>query len=304
MVVILVAVTAITFFLVRLAPGDPVLHQLGQHAGDVATYRRLSHQMGLDQPLWKQFLTYVWNALRGDLGQSVTQPGTPVTEIIGQGLPVTLELGLMAVLVALLVGLPLGVIAAVRHNQVLADHLNMGLMMVLFALPPSIVIPVVWLVFGIALKGTILHLPVGGWHGLGDPRYWIAPVGVYAAGLAGFYARSMRSFMLEELSTAYIRTARAKGLAPHRVIYAHALKNTLVPLASVVGPTVAFLVVGAFIIEELFSIPGVANITVQASLSADYAVTQGTTLLLATAVVVVNALTDIVYGLVDPRVTL
>ena len=303
-VFILFGVAAITFFLVRLAPGDPVMQQLGQHAGDVVTYKRIYHQMGLDQPLWRQFLSYAWNALHWDFGTSVAQPGTPVTTIIGQGLPVTLELGALATLIALLVGIPLGVLAAVRHNRILADNVNMGVMMTLYSLPPFVIIPGVWLVFGILLKDTVFHLPVTGWQGLGDPHYWLAPAFVFAAGLAGFFARSMRSFMLEELSKDYIRTVRAKGMSERTVIYIHALKNTLLPFASVLGPTVAFLVVGAFIIEQEFGIPGVANITVQSTLSNDYAVTLATTLVLAAAVVVSNALTDIFYTIVDPRVRL
>jgi ABC-type dipeptide/oligopeptide/nickel transport system permease component len=304
LVLILFGVAALTFFLVRLTPGDPVACELGKHMGDVATYRRLYHQMGLDRPLWQQFASYLWGVMHGDLGESVVLPGTPVTELIGSGLPVTLELGGLSTLVALLVGLPLGVLAAVRQNRLLADHLNMGLMMTLIALPQFVLIPLVWTVFGIALKDTIFHLPVSGWNGLGDPQYWIAPVAVFAAGLAGLFARSVRSFMLEELSRDYIRTARAKGLPRRVILYKHAFKNTLLPLASVLGPTVAFLVVGAFLVETMFGIPGLAGLTVQATLADDYAVTLGTTLLLAAAVVVVNALTDIIYAMVDPRVTL
>ncbi|MDB5076341.1 MAG: binding-protein-dependent transport system inner rane component [Chloroflexi bacterium] len=303
-VFILLGVAAITFFLVRLAPGDPVTQQLGQHAGDATAYKRLYHQMGLDLPLWRQFVTYIWNGFQGNFGTSVTQPGTPVTSIIGQGLPVTLELGALATIIALVFGIPFGVLAAVRHNRIMSDNVNMGVMMTLYSLPPFVIIPGVWLVFGILLKNTIFHLPVTGWQGLGDPHYWLAPAFVYAAGLAGFFARSMRSFMLEELTKDYIRTARAKGMSERTVIYIHALKNTMLPFASVLGPTVAFLVVGAFIIEQEFSIPGIANITVQSTLSNDYAVTLATTLVLAAAVVVANALTDIIYTIVDPRVRL
>lgn len=304
MVAILFGVTAVTFFLVRLAPGDPVAQQLGQHAGDQETYHRIYHAMGLDQPLWRQFLTYVWHALHGDLGTSVIQIGTPVTDIIGQGLPVTLELGGLATVIALVIGIPLGILAAVRHNGIIADNANMGVMMTLYSLPPFVLIPFVWLIFGQLLRNTVFHLPVTGWQGLSDPHYWLLPAFVFAAGLAGFFARSMRSFMLEELKKDYIRTARAKGMSERTVIYIHAMKNTLLPFASVLGPTVAFLVVGAFIIEQEFSIPGLANVTVQSTLSDDYAVTMATTLVLAAAIVVVNALTDIFYTLVDPRVRL
>ncbi len=303
MVFILIGVAAITFLLVRLAPGDPVVTQLGQHAGDAVAYKRIYHQMGLDAPLWRQFITYAWNALHGDLGTSIIQLNTPVTDIIGQGLPITLELGFLATVVALIWGVPLGVIAAVRHNKIIADNVNMGVMMALYSLPPFVIIPVVWLVFGISLRNTWFHLEVTGWD-ITNPRYWLAPVLVFAAGLAGFFARSVRSFMLEELTKDYVRTARAKGMSERTVIYMHAMKNTLLPLASVLGPTIAFLVVGAFIIEQTFSIPGVANITVQSTLSNDYAVTMGTTLVLAAAVVVVNALTDIFYTIADPRVKL
>ena len=194
-------------------------------------------------------------------------------------------------------------IAAVRHNKIIADNVNMGVMMALYSLPPFVIIPVVWLVFGISLRNTV---PPGGdrLEDITNPRYWLAPVLVFAAGLAGFFARSVRSFMLEELTKDYVRTARAKGMSERTVIYMHAMKNTLLPLASVLGPTMAFLVVGAFIIEQTFSIPGMANITVQSTLSNDYAVTMGTTLVLAAAVVVVNALTDIFYTIADPRVKL
>ncbi len=303
MVFILIGVAAVTFFLVRLAPGDPAQVILGQHAGDPVAYHALYKSLGFDQPLWKQFVLYVLHAARGDLGVSESSDhfGQPVLSIIGDGLPVTLALGGMATLLALIVGIPLGVVAAVRHNSLISDNLNMGVMMALYSLPPFVIVPFIWSVFGVALANTPFGLPVQGWAG---PRTWIAPVCVFAAGLAGLFARSVRSFMLEELSKDYIRTARAKGLSERTVIYIHALKNTLLPLASVLGPTVAFLVVGAFIIENLFSIPGIAYATVNAATSNDYTLTLGTTLVLAAVIVVVNALTDIFYTIADPRVRL
>ena len=149
-------------------------------------------------------------------------------------------------------------------------------------------------------------LPAGQW---GDPGWLgvketVLPVAVYAAGLAGFFARSVRSFMLEVLHQDYIRLARAKGLRSGKVIYIHAMKNTLLPFASVLGPTIAFLVVGAFIVENEFSINGIGYVTVQSTLSGDFTVTEATTLVLAAAVVIVNALTDIFYTIADPRVKL
>jgi ABC-type dipeptide/oligopeptide/nickel transport system permease component len=301
MVLILLAVSALTFLLLVNAPGDPIRTNVAAHATP-ATVKALEHQYGLDLPGWQRYLTYLGGLLHGDLGLSLIQTGQPVSDILSNGVPVTLELGGLALLVALLVGMPLGVIAAVRQNRLVADNLNMGVMLILYSVPPFVLIPFVIYIFSIDLH----WLPAGGW---GDPgwdgvKQMVLPVAVYAAGLAGFFARSVRSFMLEVLHQDYIRMARAKGLTDRKVIYVHAMKNTLLPFASILGPTIAFLVVGAFVVENEFSINGIGQITVQATTSGDYAVTEATTLILATAVVVLNALTDIFYTIVDPRVKL
>jgi ABC-type dipeptide/oligopeptide/nickel transport system permease component len=196
----------------------------------------------------------------------------------------------------------MGVIAAMRQNKLIADNFNMGVMLVLYSIPAFVLIPIVVDIFSIDLG----WLPAGQW---GDPGWLgvkeaVLPVAVYAAGLAGFFARSVRSFMLEVLHQDYIRLARAKGLREGKVIYIHAMKNTLLPFASVLGPTIAFLVVGSFIVENEFSINGIGYVTVQSTLSGDFAVTEATTLVLAAAVVIINALTDIFYTIADPRVTL
>ena len=198
--------------------------------------------------------------------------------------------------------MPLGVIAAVRQNKLIADNLNMGVMLILYSVPAFVLIPFVVDIFSIRLG----WLPAGQWGDAGwlGVKETVLPVTVYAAGLAGFFARSVRSFMLEVLHQDYIRLARAKGLSNRKVIYVHAMKNTLLPFASVLGPTIAFLVVGAFIVENEFSINGIGYITVQSTLAGDYTVTEATTLMLAAAVVVINALTDIFYTLADPRVKL
>ncbi|MGH2343765.1 MAG: ABC transporter permease, partial [Chloroflexota bacterium] len=190
----------------------------------------------------------------------------------------------------------------VRQNKLLADNMNMGVMLILYSMPPFVLIPILQLVLSIDLH----WLPAGQWGDDGwlGVKEWVMPVTVYAAGLSGFFARSMRSFMLEVLHQDYIRLARAKGLRERRVVYVHAMKNTLLPFASVLGPTIAYLVVGAFIIEDLFSIPGIGQITVTSTLQDDLTVTEATTLVLAVAVVVINALTDIFYTIADPRVKL
>jgi ABC-type dipeptide/oligopeptide/nickel transport system permease component len=301
MVVILLAVSALTFLLLVNAPGDPIRTNIAAHATP-ATLTALDHQYGLDLPGWQRYLNYLGGLLHGDLGLSLIQTGTPVTDLLANGVPVTLELGGLALLVSLLLGVPLGVVAAVRQNRLVADNLNMAVMLILYSVPPFVLIPFVIYIFSVDLH----WLPAGGW---GDPgwdgvKQMVLPVAVYAAGLAGFFARSVRSFMLEVLHQDYIRMARAKGLTDRKVIYVHAMKNTLLPFASILGPTVAFLVVGAFVVENEFSINGIGFITVQATTSGDYAVTEATTLILATAVVVLNALTDIFYTIVDPRVKL
>jgi ABC-type dipeptide/oligopeptide/nickel transport system permease component len=301
MVVILFAVSAFSFFLLASAPGDPIRANLAQH-GSADTIKQLEHQYGLDLPGWQRYLNYVGDLLHGNLGLSLVQPGTSVNDLLANGLPVSLKLGGLALLVSLLVGVPLGVIAAVRHNKLIADNLNMGIMLILYSIPAFVLIPFLVEIFSIQLG----WLPAGQW---GDPGWQgvkeaVLPVTVYAAGLAGFFARSVRSFMLEVLNQDYIRLARAKGLRERKVIYVHAMKNTFLPFASVLGPTIAFLVVGAFIVENEFSINGIGYITVQSTLAGDFAVTEATTLLLATAVVVVNALTDIFYTIADPRVKL
>lgn len=298
-ILVVVGVTILTFLLVHLAPGNPIRAALGQHATGPEV-SQLMHQYGLDQPLPQQYVNYVGGLLHGYLGPSFENPDQSVNDILGQGLPITLWLGLWATIVALVVGVPLGILAAVRHNKLFSDNLNMGVNMVLYSVPPLLLIAVARLLFSVNLH----WLPVAGWQGFTNVQYLIMPVLVYASGIVGFYARSVRSFMLEVLNQQYIRTAKAKGLAYWKIIFIHAAKNTLVPFASVLGPTIAFLVVGAFIVENLFGIPGIAQITVQSTIANDYYVTLATTILLAVAVVLVNALTDIFYALIDPRVRL
>jgi ABC-type dipeptide/oligopeptide/nickel transport system permease component len=301
MVLILLFVSIITFSLVAYAPGNPIRTNVVQHASP-DTVKLLMHKYGLDLPGYERYLHYLGDLLHGNLGLSLVQTGTSVNDILAQGLPVSLKLGGVSLLVALLVGVPLGIIAAVRQNKLVADNLNMGVMLILYSVPSFVLIPILQLILSIDLH----WLPAGQWGDDGwlGVKEWVMPVTVYAAGLAGFFARSVRSFMLEVLHQDYIRMARAKGLSERKVIYMHAMKNTLLPFASVLGPTIAYLVLGAFVVEQLFSIPGIGQITVTATLQDDLTVTEATTLVLAVAVVVINAVTDIFYTIADPRVKL
>lgn len=302
MILILWVVLTLVFALARLSPYDPVVQIMQQHY-NVAEANRIRHQFGLDQPMWKQYLNYIAGLLHGNLGKSESQQtlGQPVWDLLKHGVPVTLRLGLYALLLSLIIGLPIGLISALKQNSIL-DHGSQSIMMVFYAVPTFVLVPLAQLVIGAQLG----WLPVTGWGapGLLGFKEEILPVTLFAAGLTGYFAKSYRSFVLEVLSQDYIRTARAKGLKQSAILIVHAVKNTLLPLASIVGPTVAYLITGAFIIETFFGIPGIGYITVESIFNSDYAVIEATTLLLAAFVVVINFLTDIVYAMVDPRVRL
>lgn len=302
MIVVIWAIVTIVFFLAHGSPYDPIRLVLGQRYNAVSA-ARLRQLFGLDKPLWQQYVTYLGGLLHGNLGYSEEAQtlGQPVWNILSSGITVTLKLGGEALLLSLLIGLPIGLISAVKQNS-FVDHGSQLLTMVMYAVPTFVLVPVCQLIFGAQLK----WLPVTGW---GDPgiqgiKEAILPVTLYAAGLSGYFAKSFRSFMLEVLRQDYIRTARAKGLRQRIILYRHAVKNTLLPLASIVGPTIAFLIVGAFVIEFFFSIPGIGYITVTSVTQSDYPVIEATTVMLAAFVVIVNMLTDIFYAVVDPRVRL
>jgi len=311
-VVVIYLITTIVFFLAHASPYSPIYTILGVHSTQ-QNVTRLRALYGLNLPIWKQYLNYMGGLLHGNLGYSYSPGylGVPVWSIIRNYAPATLILGGYALVLSLLVGLPIGLISALKQNS-FVDHGSQSVMVLLYVMPAFVLVPVCQLIFGVDLK----LLPVLGWGGSnwtlfglipnpGDTlKEMILPVSLYAAGLAGFWAKSFRSFMLEILRQDYVRTARAKGLKSRVVIYLHVVKNTLIPLASIVGPAIALLITGAFIIERFFSIPGIGYLTVQSVLDSDYPVIVGTTLILVTFVIVVNMLTDIFNAVVDPRVRL
>lgn len=315
-IVVLWAIVTVVFILEH-GPGaaDPIRLILGSHY-TYGNYHRLLHEYGLDVPLFQQYLNYLGlgpilagfgihlgagsvdsGLLEGNLGLSYEYVGTPVWNLLQPGVPVTMKLGGYALLISLLLGIPIGLVSALRQNTSI-DHVLQAVVVTLYAIPTFVLIPFAQQWFAVDLR----WFPVQGW---GDGvNQMVLPIGVYAAGLTGFFAKSFRSFMLEILQQDYIRTARAKGLRQSTIIVLHAMKNTLLPLASIVGPTIAYLIVGAFLIEQFFAIPGIAYETVHSNLTGDYGVIEATTILLAAFVVVVNMLTDIFYTVVDPRVKL
>lgn len=287
------AVVSLVFLLTHFAPADPVLIMLGSNY-DPQTYRQLVHQYGLDLPLWRQYLDYMWGVVHGDLGLSYRYVGTPVTTILAQGIPVSMQLGGMAIAVMVAVGVPLGVVAATRRNTAL-DAVVTGGAMLAHSVPTFVLIPIGMLLFGVKLH----WLPVAGW---GQPAEAVLPVTMYAAGGTAFVVRLTRAAMLDVLSQEYLTTARAKGLREGRVVFVHAFRNAVLPVVSGVAPLFALIVTGAFIVESLYNIPGIGFVALQATQMNDYPVIAGLSVLVASAVVGANIATDMLYHVLDPRV--
>jgi ABC-type dipeptide/oligopeptide/nickel transport system permease component len=294
---ILAGISFLTFLAGHLAPGDPIQLLMGNRH-DAAEHARLMHYYHLDDGWYVQYGRFVAGALRGDLGQSFAQLGTPVTTIVARTLPVSLEVGGLALLLTLAIGIPAGVMAALRRGT-WGDPATMGVLLVLYAVPSFVLVP---LVIGIDItlyEHGLPSLPVEGW---GTPAQLVMPLIVYVAGGVAYIGRLTRASVLEVIDREYVRTAKAKGLRPYRVTVRHVLRNGLIPVVTYIGPAVAFLVTGSFVIEYFFNIPGIALQTVQSLFQRDYPVVQGTTLLLATAVVAMNLVTDLAYMLLDPRI--
>ena len=295
---VIFSITFITFMVGYLAPGDPILTMMGSRH-DQATYERLRHQYGLDRPWYVQYGDYVGALSHGDLGLSYRFQGRPVWDLIGAGVPVSVELGLAALTLALSVGIPLGAWAAVKQNTPF-DRVSMALTLALYSIPSFVLIPIFqWINYQFYLRGAP-SLPVAGW---GRPEHWIMPVLVLALPYMSYVVRLTRTSMLDVLQQDYVRTAYSKGLTERRVRWQHAFRNALLPVVTFVGPAIAFLVTGAFVVENLFAIPGIGFLSVQAISQRDYPVIQGTTVILAVAVVVMNLITDLLYLVLDPRVT-
>ncbi|MCK6451646.1 MAG: ABC transporter permease subunit [Alphaproteobacteria bacterium] len=314
-------VTLLTFAMIRLIPGDPILLIFGERSVDEATYNRMKAELGLDQPILVQYAYYLADMAHGNFGKSIITR-EPVLSEFAQLFPATVELSVAAITIAVLIGLPAGIVAAVRRNSFF-DHSVMGLSLTGYSMP------IFWwgllliLLFSVTLGWT----PVSGRMAV---RYFIEPVTGFAlvdAWLEGNWGafrsalhhlvlpavvlatiplavigRMTRSSMLEVLNEDYIRTARAKGLPPWRVVGLHALRNALIPVITVIGLQVGTLLGGAILTETIFSWPGVGKWLIEAIRRRDYPVVQGGVLLAATIVMLVNLTVDVMYGLVNPRI--
>jgi ABC-type dipeptide/oligopeptide/nickel transport system permease component len=294
---VLFAVTFLTFIVGYLAPGDPILNLMGNRR-DPAMYDRLRELYGLNLPWYQQYLNYLGGLLQGNFGYSFRYAQRPVIDLISSGIGVSIILGLGALILSLAIGIPSGLYAALHRNQI-GDRLLMALMLGLFAVPAFVLIPILrWVNFQ-AYNAGLPSLPAAGW---GRPEHWILPIIVLSAASLGLIARITRASMLEVLNEDYIRTAYAKGLSERAVRWRHAFRNALLPIVTIIGPSVAFLVTGAFVVESLFSIPGIGFLSVTAIQQRDYPVIQATTVILAVSVVIVNLVVDLFYTVLDPRV--
>lgn len=289
----LLVLILLAFLLMHAAPGGPFDSER-QLPPEVRAQVEAAYH--LNEPLWRQFFRYLGGVLQGDLGPSFQYPGYTVNELIATGFPVSLSLGAMAMALALLVGGGLGILAALRQNR-LSDHLAMTTAMTGISVPNFVVAPLLILLFAVHLG----WLPAGGWSS-GQWQHLILPVIALALPQVAYIARLMRASMIEVLRSNFIRTARAKGLPAHRILFRHALKPAMMPILSYLGPATAALITGSVVIEQIFGIPGLGRFFVQGALNRDYTVVLGVVVFYGGVIIVFNFLVDLLYGALDPRV--
>jgi oligopeptide transport system permease protein len=293
--VLLVLVTVV-FFLVRLAPGGPFD---GERDLDPAVELALNAKYHLDESLPMQYLRYLGGLVQGDLGPSYTVPDRSVAEIIALYLPASLWVGGIAMVLALAIGISAGTWAAVHHNR-FTDHAAMLGALVGLSVPTFVIGPLLMLVLAVWLD----WLPTAGWNGFWDPRYLVLPATTLAAPFAARIARLTRAGMLEVLNQDFVRTARAMGLPERNVVVGHALRGGLVPVLGFLGPAVAQVVTGSLVVEQIFQIPGLGREFIFAAINRDYTLVMGTVVVYGVMLVVLNLVTDLIHGWMDPRVRL
>lgn len=291
MLVVIWVVSTMTFFLMKAIPGGPFTAEK-QLPPEIL--RNLEVRYRLNDPLWKQYVDYLHNLLRFDLGPSFKYEDLTVNDIIRQGFPVSAELGVLALLFALAVGIPTGLISALRQYS-FSDYFSM-LWALLGVSIPSFLLATLF----IYLFGLRLHvLPAGGW---GTPAHLLLPAVALGMYPTAFIARLTRSSMLEVIRQDYVRTARAKGLAEITVTYRHALKNAVIPVVTYLGPLTAAVLTGSFVVERIFAIPGLGRHFVTSIYNRDYTMILGTTVFYSVFLVAMNLVVDVAYGFIDPRI--
>jgi oligopeptide transport system permease protein len=289
----LLVIITLSFLIIRLAPGGPFDEE---QALPPAIKANLEAAYGLDASLAKQYFRYVVGLLHGDFGPSFKFRDVTVRELIAQGLPVSLGLGACAILLAILIGVPCGALAALRQNGAV-DHAIRGVAMLGIALPGFVVGPLLALVFGLYLG----WLPVAGWES-GEARYMLLPIVTLALPVIAYVARLTRASFLEVMRANHIRTARAKGIGELRVIWRHALRPALIPVVSYLGPATAFVVTGSLVVETVFGLPGTGRYLVQGAINRDYTLVMGMIVVYGVITLLCNLVADLLYSWLDPRV--
>jgi len=292
---LLLVVSFLTFTLGLHGPGDPCQVRLGQHVNPEAL-ARCRRQEGLDRPLAVQYVDYIQKALHGDLGVSLMYQGQPVGRLIAKRLWVSVQLNTVALALGMVVGIPLGIVAALRANTWL-DYVIVSVGVAGVSLPAFTIAPIL----GWFLAVRLHLLPSGGWDGILSPKI-IMPALVLASGVVTVFVRQTRANVLEEIEQDYVRTARAKGLREEVVILRHALRNALIPLFTIFGLLVGGLVGGSFITELIFGIPGIGRLGFEAFFARDYPVITALTLVAASSYALASLVVDAGYGFLDPRI--
>jgi oligopeptide transport system permease protein len=291
LIIVLLVVSFITFSLMHLVPGGPWDKEKTLAPQVVEA---LNKKYGLDKPFMAQFGDFLWGIMHGDLGVSYSYQDKAVTDLILQGLPKTATLGIVAFLLAIAIGIPFGMAAALRQNSII-DYLSV-LFSTIFASVPGFVLGILLII----IFSVELHwLPTGGW---GNVKQMIMPCFALATLPAAYIARITRASTLEVMRQDYIRTARAMGLKQRVILGRHILRNALIPVVTIAGPELAFLISGSFIIENLFSIPGIGRMFVNGVFARDYGLIMGSVLFYAFAVAGINLVVDVLYATIDPRI--
>ena len=284
-------VITVTFFVMHAVPGGPFM---GEKAISPGALKALEAKYGMDKPVFEQYFTYLKDVItKFDFGPSLKQRGRMVTEVIADGMKVSVKLGLIAAAIALVSGVVLGAVAALKRNKFI-DKVIMVLTTALVSMPSFIIGTLLLILFVITLK----WLPGNG----ASPGGLVLPIITLSLYPAAYITRLTRSSMLDVLGQDYIRTAKAKGVSKWKIIFGHAMKNSLIPVITYFGPMIAYIVTGSIVVEQIFAVPGIGRAFVSCIINRDYQMIMGTTIILATLIVVMNLVSDILYKVVDPRI--
>ncbi|QMT34161.1 oligopeptide ABC transporter permease OppB [Conchiformibius steedae DSM 2580] len=289
----LLVLITVSFFMMRLAPGSPFT---GERNLPPAVLANIEAKYHLNDPMWLQYLNYLKQLAQGDFGPSFKYKDHSVNELLAQALPVSVEIGIYAFVIALLLGVTLGVLAALRQNSA-TDYTLMTLAMTGVVIPSFVKAPLMVLVFAVTLK----WFPAGGWNG-GAWMNLVLPVAALSMAYVASISRIMRGSMIEVMNSPFIRTARAKGLPMRYIVFKHALRPALLPVISYLGPAFVGIITGSIVIETIFGLPGIGQLFVNGALNRDYGMVLSLTILVGVLTIAFNALVDILYAVIDPKI--